>query len=992
MFMNRKRVLFAAKLLFSFGILSWVYWKLIAAAGVQALWERLANLTWGWLLFGYAMQLVAMSCSILRWQRLLTGQGIHAPLRHLFGSFMIGRFFGEFAPGGWTGLNGYRIYDIAKHTGKVARASAAIGIEMVLGWLSFGAVVLGGSLYGVRFLGVSGVLLVDAFFVGLIGLALLLISKPVLFRALTQRLGGSIAAKLRTTTDAVCAYEGKTWLVVQAVLLGLGTHTFRAFIYVAAARALAAELSVGEVFFGSALQVFATLLPASVNGIGLREATAVAVYTRGGVPESTAVLIPTLGFLLEISLSSLGGLVFLLRRVDYRPSISVEDADREDYAAHTASVVRALPVAPEHLRPRPLRGALLGASAGLIAGAGVGLGEAALVLAGSAAQRDYGALLYATGAYALIAGALGAGLGFASAGAGRLIGRAALPESIAYARAVAALFAGLSLAIGAFRLRRDYFHEVLRWKSALGLLVLAGCLAAALVLYALLARSLRLALGRRVTLARLSLPRTLLGAAAALLLPLMAARIGPPELPQRELGARPAAGPEAGHILFIVVDTLRADHLPSYGYRAGSTPALDRFAQDAIRFEAAFANASWTRPSFASILSGRFAASHRTMNKSDALPDEVVTLPEALRSGGYHTLGVVTNYNIAPFFNFDQGFDRYEYLQPNFVLGANDTAAKLLLVQSLRQAIETVRAKRGRVEVGTAYQDAATVNRAIIRLMEQPYEPATAPLFVFASYMDPHDPYYPHPYDGTAYSRAAHPRPKPEEVPQLIRLYDGEISFWDEHFGALMDHLRARGLYDDLTIVVTSDHGEEFFDHGGFWHGTTLYDELLRVPLFMKLPQNHLRGRVVRHFVQSIDIMPTLLKQAGLPVPEGVQGQDLFSNHDSVFAEESHEGNVLSALRQMRAGTALKLIRANPGNPRRLPPVELFQLDRDALEQVNVAGEEPELLRVTDASLRDQAEAAAQGRAVQRGVDVAADDSGIERLRALGYAGADKAH
>jgi arylsulfatase A-like enzyme/uncharacterized membrane protein YbhN (UPF0104 family) len=977
--MNRKRALFFAKLVVSFGILSWVYAKLLGANGAGELWQRVASLSWGWLVFGFGMQLAAVCCSVLRWQRLLVGQGIHAPLSHLFGSFLIGRFFGEFAPGGWTGLSGYRIYDISKHTGKVARATASIGIEMVIGWLSFGAVVVGGSVFGVRFIGWSGVLLVDACFVTLIAVALLLVSRPVLFRKLTEQLSPTIAGKLRTTTDAVCAYAGQGNLVVQAALLGVCTHVFRAFIYVGAARALAADLSVGEVFFGSSLQVFATLLPASVNGIGLREATAVALYTRGGIPEATALLIPTLGFLLEMLLSSFGGLVFMSRRVGYQVDIRVDHAEREQ------AVVAELQPVPRALWPKLVQTSALGLGAGLLAGAALGGGEGWLVLAGSASVPDYGVLGYGAAVYALVLGALGTALAFFSALTGRLIQREAVRASLAYAHGVAGLFALCGWAIAAFRVRRDYFHEELVWKSARGLGVLLACGVCALLVYLVLSFALRRAVEQRALAFLLRPWGTPVVVLGAVLLLTAAGKLGVGGHVAASV-SRPQPAAAASSILLVVVDTLRADRLPSYGYRRGSTPALDAFAQDALRFEAAFANASWTRPSFASILTGRFAASHRTMAKSDALPEELDTLPEVLRAGGYQTYGVVTNYNIAPFFNFHQGFDAYRYLEPSFVLGANDTAAKLLLVQALRQSIETVRAKRGRIEVGSAYQDAPTVTTSVLELIDGAH---AAPFFMLAAYMDPHDPYYPHPYDGTAYARAAHPKPAAEEAPQLSALYDGEITFWDESFGQLMAALKQRGLYDDMTIVVTSDHGEELFDHGGYWHGTTLYDEALHVPLFVKLPKNELRNTSVRHMVQSIDIMPSLLRIAKQPIPEGVQGQDLWNAHDNVFAEESHEGNVLRALRLQRAGSALKVIEANAGNPRGLAPTELYQVDQDPGEQVNLFEDRPELLRLTQQSLQTEADNAAQGRATQKSVNIATDATAVERLRALGYAGGD---
>ena len=188
---------------------------------------------------------------------------------------------------------------------------------------------------------------------------------------------------------------------------------------------------------------------------------------------------------------------------------------------------------------------------------------------------------------------------------------------------------------------------------------------------------------------------------------------------------------------------------------------------------------------------------------------------------------------------------------------------------------------------------------------------------MFVAYMDPHDPYYEHPYNGVGYSRAAHVKPEPGEADELRKLYDGEISYWDEHFGALVDDLKRRGLYDELTIVVTADHGEEFMEHGGFWHGTTLYDEQLHVPLFVKLPGGERGGSVIAHWVESVDIMPTLLAMQQLPVPESVQGIDLFRGKEQTFAEESHEGNVLKSLRLRDGERQLKLITRQRRQPAR---------------------------------------------------------------------------
>jgi arylsulfatase A-like enzyme/uncharacterized membrane protein YbhN (UPF0104 family) len=973
---------FWLKLLGSCAILALIYQKLSQREGSTELMTHLSELKVGWLLGCALMQFGAICTSVLRWDRLLVGQGIHAPLRHLVRAFMIGRFFGAPSPGGWSGLNGYRIYDIASRTGKTARAAAAIGIEMLLGQVAFGAVLVAGSIFGLRVIGWQGVVLVDGFFVAVIAMAILLISRPALFRRIAAWMPAKLRARLSTTIDAVCAYQGKGGLVLSAALLGMGTHAFNNLIYVCSARALGAPIGVGEVFFVSAMQIFATLLPLSLSGIGVREATAVALYGVIGVPVSVAFLIPAVGFAVEMVISSFGGVLLLTRRAGYEVDIRVDDPEREQWT----TVLE--PDVAEERWPKLVRGLVIGSAAGLVGGISIGLGEGATILATASGSKDYSVLLYGALAYGLPC-AIGAGCaGFALAWSGRLMRREATAPEVAFGRFAGVLCACGVLSLGAFRIRRDLFDEMLVWASPRGALVLGGCLLAAAIVYLVVASSLRFLVARRALRWLSSAP-----GAALLLVVLVLGNLafsGKRAGPARGSASsepRPAAPAEAGNVLFIVVDTLRADHLPLWGYAAGKTPQLDAFARDAIRFEHAFANASWTRPSFASLMSGRYPSSHQTIHKNDSLPDGLVTVAEAMRAGGYTTYGVVTNYNVAPFFNFHQGFDEYHYLEPDFVLGANDTAAKLLLVQSLRQRIEAQRARRGQVAPGSAYQDATKVNAELFRFWESRPQ---APWFVFAAYMDPHDPYFPHPYDGTGYSRAANATPDASEAPRLRALYDGEIAFWDERFGELIADLKRRGLYDDTTIVVTADHGEEFMDHGGYWHGTTLYDEQLHVPLLLKLPRAERGGTVVSHWVELIDISPSLLRENGIQPPNQMQGKDLMLGSESVFAEEDHEGNVLRALRSRRGAAELKVIEANPGNPRGLDPYELYRIDQDPKEQVNLAREEAELLTLSASQLHQQTEQVKKGRVERQTLNVAADENAVQKLRALGYAGGDK--
>ena len=224
----------------------------------------------------------------------------------------------------------------------------------------------------------------------------------------------------------------------------------------------------------------------------------------------------------------------------------------------------------------------------------------------------------------------------------------------------------------------------------------------------------------------------------------------------------------------------------------------------------------------------------------------------------------------------------------------------------------------------------------------------------------------------------------------------GEVSFqvhalaletgaavWDRELGKLLDALQERGLYDELTIVVTSDHGEEFNEHGGFWHGTTLYDEQVRVPLLVKLPQSRRGGTVVRHWVQSIDLMPTVLKLVEAPIPEGVQGGDLFTGTDVVYAEESHEGNVLESVRELDGTDEYKLITANRDNPRGLAPVELYRVDLDPEELKNLAQTSPDPVRMATKALLEQRGLAQRDAVVADSVEL--DEDVAAHLEAIGY-------
>ncbi len=265
------------------------------------------------------------------------------------------------------------------------------------------------------------------------------------------------------------------------------------------------------------------------------------------------------------------------------------------------------------------------------------------------------------------------------------------------------------------------------------------------------------------------------------------------------------------------------------------------------------------------------------------------------------------------------------------------------------------------LRVENYYQDAKAVGRSVDDWLDRKPD---GPFFLFVGYMDPHDPYFAHPYDGTAVARVAMPHPSLSQAERLAGLYDAEIQYWDKHFGRLIASLKRRGLYDDTMIVVTSDHGEEFGEHGGFWHGTTLYDEQVHVPLVVRMPGGELKGTTLTDWVRHVDLAPTILHNARVPAPEGMQGGNIFSaGRRPVFAEEDHEGNRLVSIRVPgESGQSdYKLIVANEGNPRGLPPTELFDVARDPGERRNVAARERELMARTRTALEQSLRSSAEG-------------------------------
>ena len=605
-------------------------------------------------------------------------------------------------------------------------------------------------------------------------------------------------------------------------------------------------------------------------------------------------------------------------------------------------------------------------SAGLLAATLVGVADVALLVMLSDNATNWHALLWAVVAYGL----LGLLVGLALGGAFALLRRRVTADAFAFAL----VFAGLGLFVTRYRLYRDLFQESIRTFSLQGLLFNGGLLLAFALLFVVLWW-----LWRRPAIQRLVGIRSSLGAIVLLLF--VAGLASFLTRPRTTLTPPPAGIPpgleNAPNVLLIGVDTLRADRLSSYGYAASQTPRIDFLAADGIRYAEMTAQASWTKPSFATIFTSLYPSSHTATGKPSRLPQAVTTLAEVLAASGYHTGAVADNINIAPTFGFDQGFADYIYLEPSYVFLGNEAASQTALYQLARRVWAMT--SGGRVYVQDYYQDASVVNRHALDWLAAS---KGTRFFLFLHYMDPHDPYFAHPYDGIGYARASNQNPDPALASTFSDLYDGEVRYLDDYLGQLFDWLQAEGLYDDTLIVLTGDHGEEFQEHGGWWHGQTLYQEQIAVPLIVKAPGGARAGTVVTDLARSLDIAPTILDLAGVPIPAVMMGQSLWSAATppaSAFAEEDFEGNVITALRT----PAHKLILANPDNPRSLPAEELFDLAADPGEHQDLLAAQPDLAQALRATLREVVTLALE-RAVA-GESGSLDAAVQEKLHNLGY-------
>ena len=416
------------------------------------------------------------------------------------------------------------------------------------------------------------------------------------------------------------------------------------------------------------------------------------------------------------------------------------------------------------------------------------------------------------------------------------------------------------------------------------------------------------------------------------------------------------------NLVIVLVDTLRADHVGYHGYARATTPNIDAVKKRSVAFMNHYSHSSRTGPAVASIFTGLHPRSHGLLtewNARGALASAQVTLAEILSRHGYTCSGFVGNFAVSRGLGFAQGFDTYEYIESS---GAPD------------------------------------VNRLALSALEE----RSGPFFFYLHYMEPHSPYeapeeyrglfedspYEGPITGNHYQlddiMLGELSPTDRDIRRLETLYDQDIRYLDDEFQSVVDVLESSGTLDNTVFVFVADHGEEFWDHGSVLHGYTLYEEQLRVPLFISAPGFE-GEEEIQAITRHVDLLPTLLELLQIEEAVEVQGTSLVPwMRDTKRDEPTGPVYAQASLRAVKTSKGdsysshgWKLIRM------RLPGYreELYQLLDDPHERRDLAAERPETVERLREEMRQFEEILPVGQAGE----ALLSEEDIEKLRALGY-------
>jgi len=374
------------------------------------------------------------------------------------------------------------------------------------------------------------------------------------------------------------------------------------------------------------------------------------------------------------------------------------------------------------------------------------------------------------------------------------------------------------------------------------------------------------------------------------------------------------------NIFFILIDTLRADHLGCYGYKRNTSPNIDKIAGEGVIFTNFYTVCPWTHPTIASLFTGKYPqaifppAEHEQAMKQ-VLPEEIDTLAEVLRKEGYRTIALVDHPRISKVLNYDQGFDEFVQMFDKWT----GKPAPLVIKE---------------------------VSERLDKINEDYF-------FVYLHLIYPHWPYEPpSPYNevfGKGYKECAIEEKECviEEKEGMINMYDGEIKYTDELIGGILDNLRKRKLLNNTYIIITSDHGEGFWEHGLAVHGNSLYNELLKVPLIIYFPGGRrTQTKTIDGLVSNIDLFPTIMDFAKIEnFPKG-GGKSLFRYFDNknreednrmIFSESPHSLCIKALSCQ---NERYKFIWYPPSMTKYIllfNPIQLYDIKEDPFEKHNLA-------------------------------------------------------
>lgn len=449
------------------------------------------------------------------------------------------------------------------------------------------------------------------------------------------------------------------------------------------------------------------------------------------------------------------------------------------------------------------------------------------------------------------------------------------------------------------------------------------------------------------------------------------------------------------NILLLTIDTLRADKLSCYGYPVPTTPNMDRLAAQSIRFEQAITGGSWTQAAFPVMLTSSYASWYGGClgPLSTKRPSPI----EVLQKNGYHTFAFSSSPLLSRNYGFDRGFSHFDDLIPDEhdptirKMKGGERLLRLPIVHQVGKLLgQQTRPAR-------LYVSADELTERVGNWLEK----NPGPFFGWLHYMDVHWPYHLEEelvqpdQIAQAWNDIAHlyrvnwkkEAITPEQKERYLHLYEQALQYTDAQIGRLLNKLEELGLRENTILILVSDHGEEFLERGRWGHfETNLYDEILRVPLLIHLPDAP-KPRVVERQVRTLDLMPTVLELAGCTPPPGLEGQSLISTWENPLSHGDAPAPV-SISEMWRTHWHIVAVRTEQfkyiWNSKTPDQPKLFDLLADPGEKTNAVNRYPDEARKFQQMVDDHLARAAQ--TAEAPVDAPEmDEQLVKRLRDLGY-------